>query len=116
VLPLKPFSEETNLRQLIDNLLLSLETAENVTVISDVADDMQKVKVDPSYLKRILTNLLMNAEQAMPNGGKITITAAKKKATALSPYRILAKAYLKTSNPISSLRCSQPNQRVKASD
>jgi signal transduction histidine kinase len=35
------------------------------------------VKLDPDYLKRIITNLLMNAEQAMPNGGKITITARK---------------------------------------
>jgi signal transduction histidine kinase len=43
-----------------------LETEENVTVISDVADAMQKVIVDPDYLKRILTNLLINAEQAMP--------------------------------------------------
>jgi signal transduction histidine kinase len=60
-----------------------LETAENVTVISDVADDMQKVKVDPSYLKRILTNLLMNAEKAMPNVGKITITARKEKSNCL---------------------------------
>jgi two-component system CheB/CheR fusion protein len=75
--PLKPFSEETDLRQLIDNLLLSLETEENVRVISDVAADMQKVKVDPDYVKRILTNLLINAGQAMPNGGKITITAHK---------------------------------------
>jgi signal transduction histidine kinase len=81
--PLKPFSEEIDLRQLIDNLLLNLETEENVTLISDVADAMKKVKVDPSYLKRILTNLLMNAEQAMPNGGKITITASKEKGTCL---------------------------------
>ena len=64
--PLKLFSEQIDLRQLINNLLLSLETEENVTVISDVADAMQKVIVDPDYLKRILTNLLINAEQAMP--------------------------------------------------
>jgi len=81
--PLKPFSEETDLKQLIDNLLLSMETEENVTVISDVADAMQKVKVDPAYLRRILTNLLINAEQAMPNGGKITITARKENGTCL---------------------------------
>jgi signal transduction histidine kinase len=81
--PLKPRSEETDLRQLIDNLLLSMETEENVEVISEIADDMQKVKTDSDCLKRILTNLLINAEQAMPNGGTITITARKEKGNCL---------------------------------
>jgi signal transduction histidine kinase len=61
-----------------------METEENIEVISEIADDMQKVKTDSDCLKRILTNLLMNAEQAMSNGGTITITARKKKATASS--------------------------------
>jgi two-component system CheB/CheR fusion protein len=81
--PLKPFSEETDLRQLIDNLLLSIEMEENVKMISEIADDVQKVKVDPDYLKRILTNLLINAEQAMPDGGRITITAQKENGNCL---------------------------------
>jgi signal transduction histidine kinase len=76
---LTPFSEETDLRKLIDDLLLTIETEENIKIISEVADNMQKVKVDSDYLKRILTNLIMNAGQAMPNGGKITITAHKEK-------------------------------------
>jgi two-component system CheB/CheR fusion protein len=75
--PLKPCSEETDLRELIDNLLLSMDTEENVEVVAEVADDLQNVKVDPDYVKRILNNLLMNAEQAMPDGGKLTITARK---------------------------------------
>jgi signal transduction histidine kinase len=77
--PLKPFSEETDLRQLIDKLLLTIETEENVEIISEIANGIQKVKADPDYLKRILTNLIMNAEQAMPNGGRITILARKEK-------------------------------------
>ena len=75
--PLKPSSEETNLKELINNLLLSIEIPENIETIAEIADDIQNVKADPDYLKRILTNLLINAEQAMPNGGKITITARK---------------------------------------
>ena len=30
---------------------------------------------DPDYLKRIFANLTLNAVQAMPNGGKLTIHA-----------------------------------------
>jgi len=81
--PLKPSKEETDLRQAIDTLLLSMETEENIQVIAEIPDNMQNVKVDPAYLRRILTNLLINAEQAMPNGGKITITARKENGTCL---------------------------------
>ena len=28
---------------------------------------------DPDYLKRIISNLVLNAVQAMPNGGTLTI-------------------------------------------
>ena len=34
--------------------------------------------VDPSFLKRVLTNLITNAVQAMPNGGKLTLNAIRK--------------------------------------
>jgi two-component system CheB/CheR fusion protein len=77
--PLKPFSQETDLRKLIDNLLLTIETEQNIEIISEITHNLDKLKVDPDYLKRILTNLLMNAEQAMHNGGRITITARKEK-------------------------------------
>ena len=80
---LSPLIEEIDLKQLLENLLISTETDENVTMTSEIKDDVKKVKVDPDYLKRILTNLITNAEQAMPNGGKITITATKEKDTCI---------------------------------
>lgn len=33
------------------------------------------IKTDATYLKRIMSNLVINAVQAMPNGGKITLSA-----------------------------------------
>ena len=36
---------------------------------------------DPDYLKRIFANLTLNAAQAMPNGGKLTIHAFPDKQT-----------------------------------
>jgi signal transduction histidine kinase len=60
-----------------------MEIEENIKVVFEIADDIQNVKVDPAYLRRILTNLLMNAEQAMPDGGKITITAYKQNGNCL---------------------------------
>jgi signal transduction histidine kinase len=34
---------------------------------------------DPDYIKRIVSNLILNAIQAMPNGGKLTVKADKDK-------------------------------------
>jgi signal transduction histidine kinase len=81
--PLKPYNEETKLNKLIEDLIITLNIDENIKVLSEVADNIKKVTVDPAYVKRILTNLIMNSEQAMPNGGKITITAYKENGNCL---------------------------------
>jgi signal transduction histidine kinase len=47
-----------------------------VAVSFSVAKDFPVLNADASYLKRILTNLISNATQAIENNGKITITAS----------------------------------------
>lgn len=47
----------------------------NITVSCSLKAGFPKIKTDPFYLRRILTNLTSNAMQAMPQGGKITINA-----------------------------------------
>ena len=37
--------------------------------------DFPQVKADPQLLKRVLINLVTNAVQAMPDGGKLTISS-----------------------------------------
>jgi PAS domain S-box-containing protein len=80
---LNPSAEEIDLRQLIDSILMTTEMNENIQLTSEIANDIQTVHTDQNYLKRILTNLITNAEQAMPNGGKITIKAHKQEENCL---------------------------------
>lgn len=47
----------------------------NIESHIDVPENLT-IKTDATYLKRIITNLVINAVQAMPNGGKITISTA----------------------------------------
>ena len=42
----------------------------------DVPDGFPEVSVDPSALKQVLMNLVLNAMEAMPQGGKLTVAAA----------------------------------------
>ena len=48
---------------------------ETVAVRSRADSDLWKVEVDPSQLQNAILNLAINARDAMPNGGKLTITA-----------------------------------------
>lgn len=41
----------------------------------DIPDDLSPVEVDPGQISRVLQNLVLNADQAMPGGGVITIRA-----------------------------------------
>ena len=48
----------------------------NIDVIPVLHPDLGKVKVDPAQIQQILINLVVNARDAMPQGGKISIETA----------------------------------------
>ena len=64
-----------NLNDLIQNMGKMLERliAANIEYKTVAAADLGAVKVDPNYIEQVLTNLVVNACQAMPNGGKLVI-------------------------------------------
>jgi PAS domain S-box-containing protein len=49
----------------------------NIDVIPVLHPDLGKVKADPAQIQQILINLVVNARDAMPQGGKITIDTAE---------------------------------------
>ena len=75
--PLKPNAEETDLKLIIDELLKKNGLPENIKVSVKVEGEARKVVADSSYINRIMYNLVNNAVQAMPKGGKLTIHVYK---------------------------------------
>ena len=76
------FSRKTVLSpRLIDlnNIMLNLDTmlrrliGEDIEVLTVPARDLGTVKADPGQVEQILMNLALNARDAMPNGGKLTL-------------------------------------------
>ena len=55
------------------NLLVRL-IGENIELVTHLADDLGMVKMDPAHAQQIILNLLLNARDAMPDGGRITLT------------------------------------------
>jgi len=68
---------ETSLPDLIKATVSNVKIPGNVDVAVDVGDELSNVKLDPALFRRVLTNLILNAVQAMPKGGKLTITGSR---------------------------------------
>jgi PAS domain S-box-containing protein len=79
--PLNPRTQETNIKSLFNEILTKNGIPKNISVTVEVDDKAEKIMADPDYLKRIAANLTLNAVQAMPNGGKLTIRAYADKQT-----------------------------------
>jgi len=56
--------------------LVKSEIPDNIKIELDVPEDIE-INVGPQRIERVLINLILNAAQAMNNGGKITIKACK---------------------------------------
>ena len=85
--PLAPTLVETNLEHLVDNALSTITIPEIVRISVNVDPSVQSILLDSSLMTRVLTNLIMNAIQAMPNGGQVTITVSKTDENALISIR-----------------------------
>ena len=46
---------------------------EKVRIIADLDPDLPQIQADPAQLRQVLSNLLSNAAEAMPEGGTITL-------------------------------------------
>jgi PAS domain S-box-containing protein len=75
--PLNPHAEVVDLKLIIDELLKKNGLPENVKVSVKVESEARVVLADSTFINRILYNLVNNAVQAMPKGGKLTIHAYK---------------------------------------
>ncbi|HXI29582.1 MAG TPA: ATP-binding protein, partial [Vicinamibacterales bacterium] len=50
--------------------------SEDVELVTSLAADLMNVRVDPASIEQILVNLAVNARDAMPSGGRLTIETA----------------------------------------
>ena len=66
------------LRHLIDDLegMIGETFPRNIQIVSDIPGDIWPVSGDPTQLHQVLLNLAVNARDAMPHGGTLTIAAS----------------------------------------
>jgi signal transduction histidine kinase len=71
--PLAPQLTETNLPNLIRQTLSTIKIPETVKVSMKIEKLANNAMIDSTLMMRTLTNLVINAIQAMPKRGKLTI-------------------------------------------
>ena len=71
-----PKKTQVNLNQLVEEGLYFLESRcakEGIQIVRALSPELPEITADPSQLTQVLVNLVVNAAQAMPEGGTITI-------------------------------------------
>jgi CheY-like chemotaxis protein len=64
-----------DLNELLENMknMLSRILGEDIQIFFSLGKDLGKVKTDPGQIEQVILNLSVNARDAMPYGGKLTI-------------------------------------------
>jgi PAS domain S-box-containing protein len=71
----EPIQKAMSLKPLIHSAVTTMPLLSTISARLDVAEDLWPVFVDEMQMRQVLHHLLKNAEEAMPNGGQITIHA-----------------------------------------
>ena len=75
--PLHPHAQKNDIKAIIEESLGNHEIPTNVKVSVKVKSEAREIMADSGYLKRIVSNLVLNAVQAMPDGGRLSILVEK---------------------------------------
>jgi PAS domain S-box-containing protein len=67
----KPKVAEINVNKMIQEQVKAIEKPKNLEISTILAENLPAVMADSSQLERVLLNLISNAIQAMPRGGKL---------------------------------------------
>ena len=95
--PLQPTA--VDITALVHNMadLISSTTGPQIAVAVNAPDDLPYACADPNQLEMALLNLSVNARDAMPAGGTLSITAAAETVDAVHPTKLTPGAYVRLS-------------------
>lgn len=71
----------------VSRLLDPIATKAKVTIAVEADDDVPTVRGDAAQLEQVLTNLVLNAIQAMPGGGTVTVAMSRSDRTPPADYQ-----------------------------
>ena len=85
--PSKPMTEQMNVKHLLEqtlNLVATTAKKKNIDIPFSFNSPVYVLKADPSQLKQVFLNIIMNAIQAMEDGGTFSISVDLKQREGLT--------------------------------
>jgi signal transduction histidine kinase len=70
-----PQTQSTSINELIQQSLEKCTVPDNVNIRLEIPEEFPAINVDPLHMEQIFKNLIINAVQAMPDGGELRIGA-----------------------------------------
>ena len=68
-----PIRQRLDLKRLVRDLQEDMERNPRIGYEFEIADDLRKIDADSGQLRRVIENLLRNAEESMPEGGRLKL-------------------------------------------
>jgi len=67
-----------NLNEIVEGIMpmITRLIGEDIDVVTSLDPDLDRVSADPNQIEQVLLNLVINARDAMPTGGKLTIVTS----------------------------------------
>lgn len=90
----EPVKKEVSVRKLVNESISLVLRGSNVKGAIDIPESIQTIEADEGQITQVFHNIILNATQAMPGGGTLTVTGANLKLDALHPLSLPAGDYV----------------------
>ncbi len=74
----RPAVSPVSITGIIEDSIKNIPAPENITIARHVDDSLPMAMVDASQIRQVFTNIILNAIQAMPEGGRLDISAGSR--------------------------------------
>jgi two-component system, cell cycle sensor histidine kinase and response regulator CckA len=91
----QPIKKVVTVRHLLEESVSLVLRGSNVSSNIELPDDLPAIEVDEGQISQVINNLIINASQAMPGGGTITIEGEKVTVDAANAMSLLQGDYLR---------------------
>lgn len=93
----EPVKKIVSIRMLLDEIVVLLPRDSNVRLSLDISDSINAIQADSGQIAQAFNSIMLNAAQAMPGGGELTITAQNETLEDANCFSLPAGPYVRIS-------------------